>query len=39
MDNNYIPEYSLEQDAFVGLYSYFFENKLIVLASMAKEEP
>ena len=38
MDKNYMPEYGLEQDAFVGLHSYFFENKLCILASMAKEE-
>lgn len=39
MDNAYMPEYSLEQDAFVGLHSYFFESKLVKLAGMAKEEP
>lgn len=39
MDTNYLPEYSLEKDAFVGMNSYFFENKLEILANkMAKEE-
>lgn len=38
MDNSYMPEYSLEKDAFVGMHSYFFEKKLSVLASIAKEE-
>ncbi|RCX16391.1 uncharacterized protein DUF3825 [Anaerobacterium chartisolvens] len=38
MEGNYISEYSLEQDAFVGLHSYFFETKLSKLADMAKDE-
>lgn len=38
MDDSYVPEYNLERDAFVGLDRYFFEDKLRVLAAMAKDE-
>lgn len=39
MDKSYMPEYSLEKDAFVWMHSYFFEKKLYILANkMAKEE-
>jgi len=38
LNTSYVPEYSLEEDAFVGTNRYFFESKLKVLAIMAKEE-
>ena len=38
MNLEYVPEYSLDNDAFVGLKGCFFEEKLATLALMAKEE-
>jgi hypothetical protein len=38
MEYNYVPKYCLDDDAFVGINGYIFEDKLVRLAEMAKEE-